>query len=509
MDILQVLSASVEQLSSLAACAADMSPNGLAAQSDAIVLATLSLGEELGRLVGAVQVHAATIVEERSAGGSVAEGLAAQYGHSRATHLVENVTRVSQSEAGQRIALGRSIRGSISITGEPIAPEHPAIAEALTSGTISPAVARRIATGLKQARKFHVAGDDEVPGEFADHLTAAEEALVEQAAHESEDSVQIQVCAWRDALDPDGAPLRDEDVRARRGLHRGRERNGVTTWTWQTTGDLTAMLVEALAEANAARAPRFMPTGEKPLFDRSGVTLADPDETAALLSGDVLDGTGKSPSDGVDCDEYGVVTHFEDTRTQAQRDSDVLDGYFRAGMRASANEMGSMKSIVEVIAVATVADLEAGRGVGWLQGVDEPVSIEYIKELACGTGYRLVVQGDAGEVLWMGSKPRFFNDTQKRAVIVRDGPTCAADGCIKAARQCHVHHVEFHSEGGPTDVDNGILLCSEHHHMIHKSPFKIEMHNGKPWILAPRWLNPKQTWKPMGHPRHRMPHART
>jgi hypothetical protein len=504
--------ACLDHLVTLARWAADLSVDGLGAQSDEILLAALSSTEEFARLIGAIQANAAAIVEERSTGGSVSEGLAAKYGHSRATHLIEQITRISQSEANQRIWLGKSIRGSFSITGEPIAPQHPVVAEALNRGAISGAVARRITSGLAQARKFHIAGENEEPGEFEENIAVAEEALVEEAAHESEDAVQVQVNVWRDALDPDGAPMRDEDVRARRGLRRGRERNGVTKWEWYTVGETTAILEAMLADARAATKPRFVPTEDINPMNDVGVSLADEDETAAMLSGDflaapsdgALDGSGDSVVDGVDCTQYGVVIHIEDTRTSVQRDSDVLDGFLRAGIRASTNEMGSLKPIVEVTAVATLADLEAGRGVGFIQGLEEPVSIEYIKELACGTGYRLVIQGDEGEVLWMGPKPRFFDDNQKKAVVVRDGPTCVTEGCVKPARQCHVHHVEFHSEGGPTDVDNAVLLCSEHHHMIHKSPFKIEMHNGTPWILGPRWLNPKQTWKPMGHPRHRV-----
>jgi hypothetical protein len=509
MDIDQALTRCHSELASIARWASDMTEGGLGAEADETVLAVLSRTEKLARLLGAIQLNTAAIVEERSAGGGVADGLAAQYGHSRASHLIEHITRISQFEANSRVSLGKSIRGSLSITGEPISAQFPAIAEAVNSGDISGAAARRISTGLTQARRFHIAGDHEEPGEFEDNVTAAELALVAEAAREPEDNLRVQVNVWRDALDPDGAPMREEDVRARRGLNRGRERNGVVRWEWFTTGDTTAMLDEILSEAKAASKPRFVPTSEYNPLKHAGIELTDEDETSALLSGDTLEDASDLDAEGVDCAQYGVVTHIEDTRTPSQRDSDVLDGYLRAGLRASKDEMGGMKPIVEVMAVATVADLEAGRGVGFIQGLEEPVSIEYIKELACGTGYRLVIQGDEGEVLWMGPKPRFFNEHQKKAVVVRDGPTCATEGCMKPSRQCHVHHVEYHSEGGPTDVNNGILLCAEHHHMIHASPFTIKMHNGKPWILAPRWLNPKQTWKPLGHPRHRIKRNRT
>ncbi|PRY68590.1 uncharacterized protein DUF222 [Glaciihabitans tibetensis] len=515
MDFEQQLTAIVSDFARLAKWSADVSSHGLGSQSDEIVLSALKHIEDVGRFVEAMQVHAAAIVEERSDYGGVSDGLAARYGHSRAEHLIEQVTRISQADARGRVRLGKSIRRATSITGEPIPPRNPAVAQAVELGQISGSVAQRIIQGLGQAQKFHVVGADELPGEFDENLSAAEEALVAEAVREPEDLVRVQVSAWASALDPDGAPMRDEDVRARRGLRRGRERNGVTRWEWFTTGETTAMLQEILEESRVAKKPRFLPTDRYNPLEHVGLTLTDPEETAAILSGDTLDGSGDplegtdgASIEGVDCEEFGVVTDLKDTRTHEQRDSDVLDGYIRAGIRASANEMGGFKPIVEVTAVATLADLEAGRGVGWIDGLEEPVSIDHIKELACGTGYRLLIQGEAGEVLWMGPKPRLFTEAQKRAVVVRDGPTCSTAGCTKPSRQCNVHHVQFHSEGGPTDVDNAILLCSEHHHMIHKSPFKIEMHNGKPWILAPRWLNPNQSWKPMGHPRRSLPRIR-
>lgn len=506
----QLLKDVADRVRQLAAWAADASVNGLASESDENLLSTVRELEDIGRLVDGAKVHGAAIVDERTEVGGLEDGLAFKYGFSRAAPLVEHITRISLSDARARVRLGKNIRGRMSMSGEQMPPQYPRIADAMSDGSISTQAADRIIGGLEQARKNHVMGENEHPDEFEENVAAAEESLVEEAKNEPVDLVSIQVNAWRDALDPDGAPLRDEDIRARRGLWRGKERNGVVKWTWNTTGVTTALMDEMLAEANAAKKPRFVPTEDCNPFDPDGATLASPNETAAMLSGDTLDGVdpesgseSQGPNSTPGCEDRGVVTHLKDGRTHAQRANDVLDGYLRGGARASENELGSIHDFVEVIAVATVADLEAGRGVGWIQGLEEPVSIEFIKELACGRGYRLVVQGDDGEVLWMGPEPRFFSDAQKRAVIVRDGPTCVAAGCGKPARQTDVHHVQFFRQGGETNVDNAVLLCSEHHHMIHKSPFTIEMHNGKPFMLAPRWLDPNQTWKPLGHPRHR------
>jgi hypothetical protein len=504
-----LLSSTLERCGDLAAFAADRSLSGLSAQSDETVLAVMRGVEDASRLLAAVQVQVAALVEERSNIGGVSEGLAARYGHSRAVYLIEQVTRISQGDAYKRIRVGKNIRTTVSFTGELIPPKYPVLAGAVEAGEISVQAADRITTGLEQARKFHIAGERERPGEFDADCVAAEEALVEQAKQQPVDLLQVQVTQWREVLDPDGRLMRDEDIRARRGLTKGRERNGITRWIWNTTGPTTAFLTEIMAEARRASIPRFLPTEERNLLDPDGIIFASAEETAAVLSDDTLDGIDESGSDaddapesGFDCtdngdDEVAVVKRIEDPRTPPQRDSDILEGYLRAGLRASGNEMGSFRPIVEVTAVATLNDLYEGRGVGWIHGVDEPISIEYVQELACESGVRLVI-------LWMASKPRKFTDAVKRAVVVRDGPTCVIDGCHAPARQCDVHHVQFHSQGGSSNADNAVVLCSEHHHLLHQSPFRIEMHHGTPYLLAPRWLNPKQTWKPLSHPKHRL-----
>ncbi|QHO70087.1 hypothetical protein [Marisediminicola antarctica] len=58
--------------------------------------------------------------------------------------------------------------------------------------------------------------------------------------------------------------------------------------------------------------------------------------------------------------------------------------------------------------------------------------------------------------------------------------------------------------GGETNIDNGVLLCSTHHTWLHASEFTLTMVNGKPWLLAPPWLDPAQRWKSVGYTRATM-----
>jgi hypothetical protein len=176
---------------------------------------------------------------------------------------------------------------------------------------------------------------------------------------------------------------------------------------------------------------------------------------------------------------------------------DVLLGLVTAGVRST-----GQRSIASVTAVISLDDLEHGTGVGWLDGVDEPVSAESVRELICDAGVRRILLGNDGEVLAQGRRERYFTAAQRNALGVRDGgrvwPLCTAP-----PSRCHAHHVEEWSRGGRTDIDNGALLCSAHHHMLHNSPFAMKMIDGRPRLLAPPWLDPTRQWRTLGRSRMR------
>jgi len=152
------------------------------------------------------------------------------------------------------------------------------------------------------------------------------------------------------------------------------------------------------------------------------------------------------------------------------------------------------------MAVVRLADLDRGRGVGWLDDVDEPVSIDTVRELVCDAGFRTIVIGAHGEIISEKPLERFFNSPQRRALAVRDGG-CVWPHCTAPPSWCHAHHVKEWHEGGETTVANGVLLCPAHHHLLHSSAFTMKMTNGRPQLLAPPWIDSDQHWRPLGRAR--------
>ena len=47
---------------------------------------------------------------------------------------------------------------------------------------------------------------------------------------------------------------------------------------------------------------------------------------------------------------------------------------------------------------------------------------------------------------------------------------------------CEVHHIQHWDHGGPTSVDNGVLLCSHHHQALHHDQITIQMTDGIPRV---------------------------
>jgi hypothetical protein len=55
-----------------------------------------------------------------------------------------------------------------------------------------------------------------------------------------------------------------------------------------------------------------------------------------------------------------------------------------------------------------------------------------------------------------------------------DGAKCAFPDCNRR-RNLHAHHVMFFSNGGATDFNNLILLCSRHQTLTHEGLYEIEL----------------------------------
>jgi hypothetical protein len=124
----------------------------------------------------------------------------------------------------------------------------------------------------------------------------------------------------------------------------------------------------------------------------------------------------------------------------------------------------SLDSLVSGLGVAT---LDSG---GRISGGEA-------RRLACGAGLVPAVLGTRSEVLDLGRTSRLFKLPQRRAMALRDGG-CTAEGCGIPPVACHAHHELSWSREGPTDLDNGRLLCPRHHRLAHDSRYQLRRLTG-------------------------------
>lgn len=113
-------------------------------------------------------------------------------------------------------------------------------------------------------------------------------------------------------------------------------------------------------------------------------------------------------------------------------------------------------------------DLKTGLGMATLDngtpgdGFDH-ITAGHARRLACTAKIIPVVLGADSEVLDVGRASRLYTKAQRKALLLRD-KTCRAEGCTIPGTWAEAHHLVPWSHGGATDLSNGVLLCSRHHH---------------------------------------------
>jgi Domain of unknown function (DUF222)/HNH endonuclease len=86
--------------------------------------------------------------------------------------------------------------------------------------------------------------------------------------------------------------------------------------------------------------------------------------------------------------------------------------------------------------------------------------------LACDCALTPIRIDDKGLPLNVGRTQRLATTAQRKALAVRD-KGCTHPGCHIGPQWCDAHHLISWLDGGPTDLDNLVLLCRRHHSDIH------------------------------------------
>jgi hypothetical protein len=112
-----------------------------------------------------------------------------------------------------------------------------------------------------------------------------------------------------------------------------------------------------------------------------------------------------------------------------------------------------------------------------------PLSWAALERLVCDAGHRLVARLPDGSQLDLGRHQRTVNRAQRRALLARD-KHCRFPGCHRRSR-LRAHHIVWWSRGGPTDMDNLLMLCPKHHRDVHEGGWSLTGTAADPHFVRP------------------------
>lgn len=397
---------------------------------------------EVGRAFGALQRYVqaafapvAAEIARQSRAELGGDSLAKKQGFRTPASFIQATTGSSVGEAIKLVQVGEATAPRTALTGEPLPAKHPHVAAATARGELGITAASAIVT-LLDALAFRVAPE---------RLDAAERQLCDLAPGLRCDELARLIARTEAHLDPDGVEVRHEENRARRFLML-QERDGMLHLT-------AAFDVETGAPVK---------------------TALDALVTRALQRNE--------HSDDAERDE----------RSPRQMRADALHDLCVHGIGCDRVPTAPTTTVVVRM---TLEQLESGEGSVSIDGVDAPLPAGAVRRAAADLQIIPCVLGGGSEILDWGRSQRLFTAAQKLALVERDGG-CSLCGAPPA--WTHGHHIRWwQRDAGPTDLDNGVLLCTACHHRIHADGWRIEIEGtgvaAKVWFIPPPWIDAQRT----------------
>jgi len=443
--------ADIERVSSLVGDLArrdvsDLSHGDLMAAHDAVA--------RLGRLAGTLQARFAGEIARRSTPDQFGGGLARQQGFGNAGLMVSKVTGGSQASAMRSIEAGRALMpdaAALAVTDDPPdqsgesaqsasappVPRYPVVAEAALAGDLSVDAAGLITAGLETIA-------DRVP---SDRLHDLERRLVDKAKSLAAHEVRRMVVTAVARADVRGHEERERRQRADRYLAWKEDHTGMVTFTGKLDA-VTAAPIRTVIE-------QMVTHGFRARRDQ------DPLE--------------------------------RDQRSVGQMRADALFELCRHALGCKETDRSGIRTTIVVR--MNRRDLDTGRGVGRIDGTEQPVSVGQLRRIAGDAGIIPEVLGGDSEVLDLGRKVRMFTRVQRLALVERDGG-CAK--CHAPPEHCEAHHIRWWQKGGGTDLSNGVMLCTRCHHDVHRQGWEILVRAGTVDFVPPPEIDPLRKARPGG-----------
>lgn len=443
------LSTAILQRDTTAACGVMGTLQGAEASLEQIdsklLLDALAAFGKVRRDVDAVLAQLSGEIGHRSATEAGAGGLAKKSGFADPGALVADATGGSRAEGRRLVEAGKAAASSV-----PAVPTDGASGDSASDVSQETAIEPR----LKYLRNALHAGEISIE---ASHIITSMLNRVEDVADPA---------LWREA----------EQHMVLRAPTLSLE--NLSKFVRQLEAQLDHRSVEATEEL--LKNDRYLTLTE----DRAGAIVIrarlDPETAAPIVAAvDALVATALHNTRGNDPDR-------EDKRGAAQMRADALSSICRhaLGCKTTAPTLAKTTVMVRI----SLADLQSGEGFAEIDGLSQPVSVGTARRMAADAEIIPLVLGGDSEVLDLGRAHRPFSPPQRLALGERDGG-CAWCGAPPSFTEAH--HIRWWiRDCGPTDLNNGLLLCVACHHRIHRDDWKIEIIRGDVWFTPPVSIDP-------------------
>ncbi|MGH3816108.1 MAG: DUF222 domain-containing protein [Pseudonocardiaceae bacterium] len=394
-------------------------------------------------------------------------GIAGKEGYGTTVQLIRALCRVPRSEARARLSAAGDVLPSRGLNGAALPPPLPVTAAAVAEGMIGAADVAVIRSVLAR-----------IPANVGEEQRAQVEA---ELAHHARtlDAGQLAVLGRRTLayLDQDGPAPKDQPE-TRRWLRFTDRDGGVELSGWLDR--------EAAEIVRSALSPLAAP---RPATSADALVNTPTTGTGTGTPADAGTGTPAAAGTGAGGEP--------DLRDAAQRDADALVELAQRALGSGAlpSEGGERPQVVVTVPLVV---LQGRIGTASL-AFGGPINADAARRIACDARLIPAVLGARGEPLDVGRASYTVPVAIRRAVILRDGG-CAFPGCSVPARWCECHHVRHWADGGPTSLDNCVLLCGRHHHLLHHSSWWIDMGKGVPEFHPPPWIGGPPRRNPLHHP---------
>lgn len=193
------------------------------------------------------------------------------------------------------------------------------------------------------------------------------------------------------------------------------------------------------------------------------------------------------PVEGSNAAGHRAPESARDMRTAGQRRADALTEICRRVL-ASGELPDNGGDRPQLVITVDYDDLAQRTGAGLLDN-GTTLTPETVRRIACDAQVIPAVLGGDGQLLDLGRTRRLINGALRRALVLRD-QGCAFPGCDRPPRWCQGHHIRHWADGGPTDLDNAVLLCGHHHRVVHHDDWQVRVgHDRRPEFIPPSYVD--------------------